>query len=207
MQVRFVLASEDVSRYQRFAVRHLPWGQRLQLSFYQALGVALLIWILAGAFVLFRWPPHAPIQSMLAVLGVVTVFACAALLLGTAAGVLAPNIGLSSKMRGEHVLTISPGGLTYHNQCGEQALTWGEVLCIQQDQQSLYFLLRRQGLLALALPGEANAFTRPILDHLGLQRVYIVPKRAFAQPLEAASFLDAAIAFWGNARQTGVGPG
>lgn len=171
----------------------------MQLSNYQALGFALLVWIVA-AFVLYSWPPHAPIQIRLAVLGGVTVFAGAALLFGTAASFLAANVGLYPKMRGEQVLTMSPSRLTYHNQCGEQALTWGEVLRVQQDQHGLYFLLTYQGLLALALPGEATSLYHPIFDHLGLRRVYILPKRAFAQPLEAASFLDAALAFWGNAR-------
>lgn len=111
---------------------------------------------------LYSWPPHAPIQIRLAVLGGVTVFAGAALLFGTAASFLAANVGLYPKMRGEQVLTMSPSRLTYHNQCGEQALTWGEVLRVQQDQHGLYFLLTYQGLLALALPGEATSLYHPI---------------------------------------------
>jgi hypothetical protein len=107
--------------------------------------------------------------------------------------------GLYPWLRGEQSLTISPSEVAYHNQRGEQSLTWQEVLRVQQDQYNLYFLLTRKGLLAQSLPGELAWLAYKSRNYLALNQVYIIPKRAFAQPLEAERFLDLATSFWGNA--------
>ena len=203
MQVRFTFEPGDLSRYQRFGSQYLPWKQRVHLPKYQFRFVALLFWIIAAVFCLFILPHSGvPIQLGLVSFVLASILSGFFLLMGRGIMGLVLSSGVYPWLRGEQLLTISPSGVSYRNRRGEQSLTWQEVEGIRQDQYNLYLLLTRKGLLAQAMPGELTWLLYRSRNYLALNQVYIIPKRAFAQPLEAGTFFDLASSFWGNAHPT-----
>ena len=90
-------------------------------------------------------------------------------------------------------MRLSPPGFFYRSWRGEHFLPWQQVQGIEQDAYNLYFLLKSTGPLA----GDSSWFLNR--TPLFLDRVCLVPRAAFGNPLSADAFGEAATALRGNA--------
>jgi hypothetical protein len=88
-------------------------------------------------------------------------------------------------LQGEHRLLPDPVGCFYRSWRGDLWIPWYNVTAIEQDEHSLYLILSGAG--PLYQYGIGKRLTKFCLDW-----VCIIPKRFFANPLEAEIFLDQA---------------
>jgi hypothetical protein len=185
MEVRFLVTPQDVYHYHLFGYRHLRqfrlWA--LYLLATGLLPVALMLLPFSPFHSLF--PPL--FQLAACVLFVVTL----ALNVALYKHFLRMRASMEPALRGGHRLLLGPAGIVYQSWRGELFLPWQQVRAIEQDTYNLYFLLRITGPLA----GSIWRSRTPLF----LKRVCIVPRWSFANPLDAGTFFDTAMALWAGA--------
>ena len=88
--------------------------------------------------------------------------------------------------QGEHVITISPEGFRHKNNLSDSLISWRAIKEIKADSFNLYFIVDSNVLMA-----------------------HVIPRRAFASPQDADTFLGWAKHYWatGNRVQQAGTPG
>lgn len=189
MEARFLLTPQDVYHYHLFGYRHL---RRFRLWALFLLAIALLAVALpllpVPLFIHQFHPQFRLVASVMLLLGVALNVAFYKHFLLTRAAIERP-------LQGEHHLLLGPSGIVYRSWRGERFIPWRQVRAIEQDASNLYFLLAVTGPLANKIWTRNNT-------PLFLERVCIVPRWSFANPLDAGTFFDTATALRGSADPT-----
>ena len=81
---------------------------------------------------------------------------------------------------GEHIVSIIPEGIREKTDLGEGTRSWRTIKTITQDQYNLYFIADTM---------DANAVM-----------AVVIPRRAFAAPQDAETFLEQARQYWIHGR-------
>lgn len=79
--------------------------------------------------------------------------------------------------QGEHVITISPEGFRHKNNLSDSMISWHALKEIKTDAYNLYFMV------------DSN-----------ITMAHVIPRRAFASPHDADTFLGWAKSYWGHGR-------
>jgi hypothetical protein len=87
------------------------------------------------------------------------------------------TMGHNTALQGEHSIIISPEGFRHQSSLSDAMISWHAVKTIAADKYNLYFLIQ----------------TNRLVGH-------IVPRRAFATPQHAETFLAWAQTYWANAQ-------
>lgn len=186
METRFLLTPQDVYHYHLFGYRHL---RQFRLWVLYMLAMALL----PAALIFLPFSPlHNHFPPTFVLMASVLFVLVGALNVALYKHFLLMRAAIEPSLRGEHHLLLSPAGIFYRSWRGELFIPWQQVRTIEQDAYNLYFLLTSAGPLAGSIWGGSRV-------PLFLKRVCIVPKWAFANPLDVGTFFDAATAFRGGA--------
>lgn len=88
--------------------------------------------------------------------------------------------------QGEHVITISPEGFRHKNNLSDSLISWQAIKEIKTDAYNLYFMVDSNVTMA-----------------------HVIPRRAFASPQDADTFLGWAKSYWahGHSMQQPGSPG
>lgn len=81
--------------------------------------------------------------------------------------------------QGEHVITISPEGFRHKNNLSDSLTSWQAIKEIKTDTSNLYFMVDSNVMMA-----------------------HVIPRRAFASPQAADTFLGWAKSYWAHGRGT-----
>jgi hypothetical protein len=193
VQIQFALTPGDIYRYHLF-------GYRRRLPSFQLRAFYIVLSFIA--VLLFLNVPISPLHTLFS--PTFRLFAAILFAVGLVLNVVLykPLLLLygymDTRLNGAQALMMTPSGIWYRTtQSKEQSVPWQNVQAIEQDAHNLYFFLSIRGPLARMYGAR---------DYLLLSKVCLIPKRAFANPLDAGTFFDAATSLWGNARSSpGIG--
>ncbi len=85
------------------------------------------------------------------------------------------KIAKGAGKRGSQIITISSHGVQQQNEMSDSTSSWRAFKAINQDKYNLYFIIDNPGSIMMA---------------------YVIPRRVFATPQEAESFLQLARGYW-----------
>jgi hypothetical protein len=152
----------------RFIITHEDYWRYTLYAFFRRrrIWISLLLLLIGGTLVLLS---TQGIPYILLFVVLIVVFYAFALWRNASKGAQV------ARKRGMNIVSISSEGIRQRHEMGDSTTSWRAFKAIREDKYNFYFLLDSPGLAMMA---------------------FLIPKRAFASPKEAESFIGQARGYW-----------